>query len=47
MSADSVTLEEARRLPEHVQHLLGFRSYDPPMGGRLGLVDYEDASRLL
>lgn len=40
-------LEAARRMPEHVQRLLGFRSYEQPMGGRLGLVDYEDAARLL
>ena len=40
-------LELARAFPEHVQKLLGFRSYQQPMGGRLGLVDYEDAARLL
>ena len=40
-------LETARGLPEHVQKLLGFRSYEQPMGGRLGLVDYEDAALLL
>lgn len=40
-------LEVARGLPEHVQRMLGFRSYEQPMGGRLGLVDYEDAALLL
>lgn len=40
-------IEVARTLPERVQSLLGFRSYAQPMGGRLGLVDYEDAARLL
>ena len=40
-------LEVARRLPEHAQKMLGFRSYQQPMGGRLGLVDYEDAALLL
>ncbi|MCZ6570942.1 MAG: phytanoyl-CoA dioxygenase family protein, partial [Deltaproteobacteria bacterium] len=40
-------LEAARGFPEHVQKLLGFRSYQQRMGGRLGLVDYEDAARLL
>ena len=43
----TTSLEVARRLPEHVQKMLGFRSYEQPMGGRLGLVDYEDAARLL
>lgn len=43
----TTTLEQARGLPERVQQLLGFRSYDPEKGGRLGLVDYEDAARLL
>ncbi|MFT4571288.1 MAG: hypothetical protein ACI8TX_002500 [Hyphomicrobiaceae bacterium] len=37
----------ARTLPERVQYLLGFRSYSPEVGGRLGLVDYDDAARLL
>lgn len=40
-------LEAARSMPERVQTLLGFRSYGQPMGGRLGLVDYEDAAKLL
>ena len=43
----TTSLEEARGLPERVQRLLGFRSYEQPLGGRLGLVDYEDAARLL
>ena len=40
-------LERARQLPERVQSMLGFRSYNQQFGGRLGLVDYEDAARLL
>lgn len=40
-------LEVARGLPERVQRLLGFRSFSQPLGGRLGLVDYEDAAKLL
>jgi hypothetical protein len=45
----TVPLEAARTMPERVQRLLGFRSYDPPdgLGGRLGLVDYDDAAALL
>jgi hypothetical protein len=43
----TTTLDQARKLPEHAQRMLGFRSFSQPMGGRLGLVDYEDASRLL
>ncbi len=43
----TTSLEQARRLPEHVQQLLGFRSFSQPLGGRLGLVDYEDAALLL
>ena len=43
----TVPLELARELPERVQYLLGFRSYSPRFGGRLGLVDYDDAARLL
>jgi hypothetical protein len=45
----TVPLETARTLPERVQYLLGFRSYDPPnhLGARLGLVDYDDAAVLL
>jgi hypothetical protein len=43
----TVPLDVARTLPERVQYLLGFRSYAPKMGARLGLVDYDDAARLL
>ena len=43
----TTTLEQARRMPEHVQRLLGFRSFSQPMGGRLGLLDYEDCAQLL
>ena len=43
----AVSLEAARKLPEQAQQLLGYRSYhaDPSVfGGRLGLVDFEDAA---
>lgn len=42
-------LDVARTMPEHVQYLLGFRSYDPVHtgGARLGLVDFDDAAALL
>jgi ectoine hydroxylase-related dioxygenase (phytanoyl-CoA dioxygenase family) len=45
----TVPLDAARTLPERVQYLLGFRSYDPPhnLGARLGLVHYDDAAALL
>ena len=43
----TVPLEVARTLPERAQYLLGFRPYSPDFGGRLGLVDYDDAARLL
>lgn len=43
----TTSLEVARGLPEHAQRMLGFRSYEQPMGGRLGMVDYEDAALLL
>jgi len=43
----TTTLEQARALPERVQYLLGFRSFDPRRGARLGLVDYDDAALLL
>ncbi len=43
----TVPLEKAKALPKSVQYLLGFRSYSPELGGRLGLVDYDDAARLL
>ena len=45
--AFTVPLEVARTLPERAQYLLGFRSFTPEFGGRLGLVDYDDAARLL
>ncbi|MEM7095331.1 MAG: phytanoyl-CoA dioxygenase family protein [Actinomycetota bacterium] len=40
-------LDAARSMPERVQHLLGFRSYSPERGARLGLVNYDDAALLL
>jgi hypothetical protein len=43
----TIPLEVARTLPERAQYLLGFRSYSPEFGGRLGLVDYDDAVRVL
>ena len=43
----TVPLDVAKTLPKDVQYLLGFRSYDPEFGARLGLVDYDDAARLL
>ncbi len=43
----TVPLDRARQLPERVQHLLGFRSYSPRSGARLGLVDYDDAALVL
>ncbi len=45
----TVPLDAARAMPERVQTLLGFRSYNPrhAVGGRLGLVDYDDAALLL
>lgn len=43
----TVPLDVAKTLPKDVQYLLGFRSYDPAFGARLGLVDYDDAGRLL
>ena len=43
----TTSLEIARTLPERVQSLLGFRSFSQKFGGRLGLVDYEDAARVL
>ncbi len=43
----TVPLEVARELPARAQYLMGFRSYAPDFGGRLGLVDYDDAARLL
>jgi ectoine hydroxylase-related dioxygenase (phytanoyl-CoA dioxygenase family) len=43
----TIPLDVARGLPETAQRLLGFRSYEQAFGGRLGLVDYDDAARLL
>lgn len=43
----TIPLDVARTLPQRAQYLLGFRSYSPEFGGRLGLVDYDDAARLL
>jgi hypothetical protein len=43
----TIPLEVARKLPDRARYLLGFRSYSPEFGGRLGLVDYDDAARLL
>jgi len=43
----TVPVDKARAMPERVQHLLGYRSYDPKRGGRLGLVDYDDAATVL
>lgn len=43
----TIPLEVARGLPERARKLLGFHSYAPEFGGRLGLVDYDDAARLL
>jgi hypothetical protein len=41
------SIETARGLPEHTQRMLGFRSYNPPKAGRLGLVGFEDAGPLM
>ena len=43
----TTSLEVARKLPEHAQKMLGFRSYVPAKSGRLGLVNFDDASVLL
>jgi hypothetical protein len=43
----TVPIDVASTLPERAQYLLGFRSYSPKSGARLGLVDYDDAARLL
>jgi ectoine hydroxylase-related dioxygenase (phytanoyl-CoA dioxygenase family) len=43
----TTSLERAREFPDRVQSLLGFRSYSQAFGGRLGLVDYEDAAQVL
>ena len=43
----TTSLAVARRLPEHAQRMLGFRSFVPPKAARLGMVNYEDAGSLL
>jgi ectoine hydroxylase-related dioxygenase (phytanoyl-CoA dioxygenase family) len=44
----AVPMDVARKLPERVQQMLGYHSYHPAgYGGRLGLVDFEEARRLL
>jgi len=44
----AVPIEVAHTLPERVQRQLGYHWYHPSAyGGRLGLVDFEDARRLL
>jgi len=44
----AVPIDVARKLPERVQQMLGYHSYHPSgFGGRLGLVDFEEARRLL
>jgi hypothetical protein len=43
----TTSTETARGLPEYAQRMLGFRSYNPPKAGRLGLVDFEDAGLLM
>jgi len=40
-------LDAARKKPERVQHLLGYRSYSPDFGARLGMVNYDDAALIL
>jgi ectoine hydroxylase-related dioxygenase (phytanoyl-CoA dioxygenase family) len=41
----AVPLEKARALPERARQLLGYASYHPSVfGGRLGLVDFEEAA---
>ena len=43
----TTSVDAARKLPEHAQRMLGFRSYVPPKSARLGMVDYEDAAKVL
>ncbi len=40
----AVPIDTARDLPERAQALLGYTSYVPDKGGRLGLVEFEDAA---
>lgn len=44
----AVPLEVARELPERARELLGYTTYQPTaMGGRLGLVDFDEAERVV
>lgn len=43
----TTSMTAARKLPEHAQRMLGFRSYVPPKSARLGMVNYEDSGALL
>lgn len=40
-------LEAARTMSPRVQHLLGYRSYSPARGARLGMVNYDEAALIL
>lgn len=42
----TTSMTAARKLPEHAQRMLGFRSYVPPKSARLGMVNYEDSGAL-
>jgi hypothetical protein len=42
-----IPLETARELPDRARYLLGFGSYNPQFGGRLGLVEHDHAVRIL
>ena len=42
----TTSMAAARKLPEHAQRMLGFRSYVPPKSARLGMVNYEDSAAL-
>jgi len=43
----AIPIEIARKLPERAQALLGYASYVPDNGGRLGLVEFEDAALMV
>ena len=43
----TTSLDVARKLSEHAQRMLAFRSYVPPKSARLGMVNYEDSGALL
>jgi hypothetical protein len=43
----TVPIEAARHMPERVQRLIGYRSYEAAYGARLGLVNYDDAALML